>query len=1054
MAIDDLLWLEFPMGLLPSGGPTPLLLDKFLADIAAGSVDGTAATPGPGTRTVQADSSNLLSIADLELKFNGGSYGDPYIHWGQVSRAQGLGLFYRLVSGSIFPPANIAFDPSLGGNALDGPGLYAVFATSSVYISGTGLTGKKVSTGTTYKHFLTLLRSTGAFLLGSIDNTTWVLLATEASTAQASYYIAATNSTIADGRLNSISLYQLPTNRPTLYPIPAVSHAANTLPTITDKGSNGLDGTPANTGLNGASARAFESIAIPPVTLLSQGFDPNEGAVFVRVRMLDFTGNPIFLIVGRDAAANFMMLRWTAVNGLYFWWEGNNVTKEHHWMPALSKAPFGMGMTFSYSGDAVVGYYNGAAKSGASLSGLTEWVDGALSATYTGVGKLTTFNGPVYQVIITLNGVKPSAADAAWLTDPNNVITAAELDARIGAGNYLWYDFTDQYLSDGAAHVEGATTPQGDGVVLQAAPTQWDVAGDTSPVAGSDMMVPDVWLAATTGWQVYAANTVVTLAGENGVRVTYVNDYNGAYAYFNGNPPVLSNPSYGLVYECVFEARRPGGNNNEVEIVGGSYYAFKKGSADTNWLSYTVNWVRVGHTGNAYLRARVNSTGSTDIRNVTLKRLTDVVELQETGRRDVVISADLTADNNGELIGLVVGAEGADETGDYIGVLLARASGSIVVYEKDSTNAIQLANVAITYSAGARLEVQRSGQSITVLYNGASVTTVTLSKTIEGTKHGKIFAGEGNALIENLQIYADGNNWYEASNRAYMVPVVGPELLTNGGFSAWTGDDPDGWTVTGESGSDPEMTERDPDQHHADTKTTGEAANFYSSATAYPRLSQAVLVDGDYYQVSCIGAAPLAGNIQVYLGGYIGEFSISTYSLSKTSRATGTSFELRPSGAIDYTVDSASVKKLPFSTLLRSVALSAGQVIAQVNLTLTAGMDGGLVINLDSATNPQNCIRVFYGRLYGKVYAQEMINGVWQSDSFAVTATYSAGAQFEVRRIGNAIYVWYNKTYIGTFTATVANTNTAHAVFLTDNDSYVDNFIVWPTTGYDYGDYE
>lgn len=63
----------------------------------------------------------------------------------------------------------------------------------------------------------------------------------------------------------------------------------------------------------------------------------------------------------------------------------------------------------------------------------------------------------------------------------------------------------------------------------------------------------------------------------------------------------------------------------------------------------------------------------------------------------------------------------------------------------------------------------------------------------------------------------------------------GSELLTNPGNPfTFTGDDPDGWTVTGESGSDPMVTEVAPDGGAG----TG-AIRFYSSATtSNPRLSQ------------------------------------------------------------------------------------------------------------------------------------------------------------------------------------------------------------------------
>lgn len=66
---------------------------------------------------------------------------------------------------------------------------------------------------------------------------------------------------------------------------------------------------------------------------------------------------------------------------------------------------------------------------------------------------------------------------------------------------------------------------------------------------------------------------------------------------------------------------------------------------------------------------------------------------------------------------------------------------------------------------------------------------------------------------------------------------LGAELVTNGNFSAWTSDDPDGWTVVGESGSGPAVSQVAP----GGGVGTG-AARFYSSATTNnPVIRQSVI---------------------------------------------------------------------------------------------------------------------------------------------------------------------------------------------------------------------
>lgn len=59
-----------------------------------------------------------------------------------------------------------------------------------------------------------------------------------------------------------------------------------------------------------------------------------------------------------------------------------------------------------------------------------------------------------------------------------------------------------------------------------------------------------------------------------------------------------------------------------------------------------------------------------------------------------------------------------------------------------------------------------------------------------------------------------------------FTQALGAELVTNGNFSAWTGDNPNSWEVTGESGADPMVTQVGP----GGAVGTG-LARFYSSAT-------------------------------------------------------------------------------------------------------------------------------------------------------------------------------------------------------------------------------
>ena len=69
--------------------------------------------------------------------------------------------------------------------------------------------------------------------------------------------------------------------------------------------------------------------------------------------------------------------------------------------------------------------------------------------------------------------------------------------------------------------------------------------------------------------------------------------------------------------------------------------------------------------------------------------------------------------------------------------------------------------------------------------------------------------------------WAGVGQYHNAGGKAYIVPTPGAELLTNGSFAAWTADNPDGWTVYGEVGADPEVSEVGAAEGHGEIETRG-----------------------------------------------------------------------------------------------------------------------------------------------------------------------------------------------------------------------------------------
>jgi hypothetical protein len=138
---------------------------------------------------------------------------------------------------------------------------------------------------------------------------------------------------------------------------------------------------------------------------------------------------------------------------------------------------------------------------------------------------------------------------------------------------------------------------------------------------------------------------------------------------------------------------------------------------------------------------------------------------------------------------------------------------------------------------------------------------------------------------------------------------LGAELLTNGDFSAWTGDNPDGWTVTGESGGDPEVTERAPTALHGDAVGAGGACNFYRTVAGAVYITQTVCTVGKWYEVANELTARAAGEVAS-----VQPFGFFAWGTTVTTRrflgrATNTAVNFyNTATAIDLTIDNASAK--------------------------------------------------------------------------------------------------------------------------------------------------
>lgn len=252
--------------------------------------------------------------------------------------------------------------------------------------------------------------------------------------------------------------------------------------------------------------------------------------------------------------------------------------------------------------------------------------------------------------------------------------------------------------------------------------------------------------------------------------------------------------------------------------------------------------------------------------------------------------------------------------------------------------------------------------------------------------------GVGSGLTRN------GTNWSSASNKRSNDNTGGAELLTNGDFSAWTGDDPDGWTVTGEVASDPEVSEVGTGEGHGGVGS-GMLNLFSSATTGEPKILQAILTTGKFYKEVTVVDTVVSGFI---LSGDTGGGGVkvinSTGTKTKVWRALSTAWRAFISSTVptDITLASTSIVEVPIGELLDLVETGTLDVVARVNLTITDATVGGIAVAWDSVSSPQNGLIVYVDRAQAKIRVDKWLAGAFSSNLIDQALTYGAGQIMEV----------------------------------------------------------
>jgi hypothetical protein len=190
-----------------------LLRDEFTDTLTAGNVNGTAATPGPGTRTV-VDTDNKLSISSGALQLDiKTANGDPRIHYGSIARAAGRLLVAEMTNAAENGKSNIGFDSNETSN-LNDPAVYFVDASATINMlsaSSSNVTAVGAFSAATSYAVAFALRAAGHFcFIKGGAYASWTLLWGDDSANVDPLYPGANQGNDAGGTLHTSDYIRIP----------------------------------------------------------------------------------------------------------------------------------------------------------------------------------------------------------------------------------------------------------------------------------------------------------------------------------------------------------------------------------------------------------------------------------------------------------------------------------------------------------------------------------------------------------------------------------------------------------------------------------------------------------------------------------------------------------------------------------------------------------------------------------------------------------------------------------------------------------------------------
>jgi hypothetical protein len=291
--------------------------------------------------------------------------------------------------------------------------------------------------------------------------------------------------------------------------------------------------------------------------------------------------------------------------------------------------------------------------------------------------------------------------------------------------------------------------------------------------------------------------------------------------------------------------------------------------------------------------------------------------------------------------------------------------------------------------------------------------------------------------------------WSVSGGVLLNTPTLGAELLTNGNME--TGNPPSNWTSIGA------CVLSQVSDGGSNVLSLAPVANYTGAQNA-----TAAAAIGTWY-LSVAVMRVVSGGGQVYLNVSNGGNSVNSDIVSAATY-TAVAVAMRAAAATDVRqkfnstlagnvcyADNNSVKAMSLAGLFGSLnaRISGFNLIAPVISTLATATQAGIVICLDSATNPQNFV-IAYCDGSGNVKIEKCVAGTYTTLS-TVATTYGATKYFSAKKTGSSISIYYGTTNFGTLIATVTVSdatvvnNTRHGLFSTySGNQFAGTFSVVP----------